>query len=181
MKYFLFRLCFITCLSTVFSLKAQVKKGPVLDNFGPVYAVEDADLLLDGDKLYKVIFDVYTDQKKSDQMNPLIHTAARFLNMHGQYGLQEENMNLVVVLHGTATKNALSDNAYKKTAKKSNPNTALLKALAEKGVKIYVCGQSMKSKGYEVGDLSEHVQVSLSAMTALVKYQSEGYALINFN
>lgn len=181
MKYFLLNLCFITCLSMVCSVKAQVKKGPVLDNFGPVYPIEDADLLLNSDRLYKVIFDVYSDEKRSDEVNPLIHTAARFLNMHGQYGVPEENMKLVVVLHGPATKNALSDKAHKKIAKKPNPNTALLKALSDKGVKIYVCGQSLKSKGFEAGDLSEDVQVSLSAMTALVKYQSEGYALINFN
>ena len=181
MKYFLLHVCLILCLPTVCSVKAQVKTGPVLDDFGPVYPIEDADLLPDSDRLYKVIFDVYTDERKSDRMNPLIHTVARFLNMHGQYGVAEENMKLVLVLHGTATKNALSDDAYKKMAKKSNPNTALLKALSDKGVKIYVCGQSMKSKGFEARDLSEHVRVSLSAMTALVKYQSEGYALINFN
>ncbi len=181
MKYFLLQWCFIICLSTVCSVQAQVKTGPVLDDFGPVYPVEDADLFLDSHRQYNVIFDVYTDEKKPDQMNPLIHTAARFLNMHGQYGLPEENMNLVLVLHGMATKNALSDKAYKNLLKKPNPNTALLKALSDKGVKIYVCGQSMKSKGFETGDLSAHVQVSLSAMTALVNYQSKGYALINFN
>ena len=181
MKYFLLQVCIIICLSMVCSVKAQVKTGPVLDEFGPVYSIEDADLLLDSDRLYKVIFDVYSDEKRSDQMNPLVHTAARFLNMHGQYGVPEENMKLVMVLHGPATKNALSDEAHKKISKKYNPNTALLKALSDKGVKIYVCGQSMKSKGFGAGDISEHVQVSLSAMTALVKYQSEGYALINFN
>ena len=119
MKYFLLHVCLILCLPTVCSVKAQVKTGPVLDDFGPVYPIEDADLLPDSDRLYKVIFDVYTDERKSDRMNPLIHTVARFLNMHGRYGVAEENMKLVLVLHGTATKNALSDNAYKKMAKKS--------------------------------------------------------------
>jgi len=90
-------------------------------------------------------------------------------------------MELVIVLHGAATKNSLSDQAFNKAYKKNNPNSGLMTALKDKNVKIYVCGQSLLSKGYNAGDVSEDVEVSLSALTALVKYQTEGYQLINFN
>ena len=90
-------------------------------------------------------------------------------------------MDIVVVLHGAALKNALREKAFKKKFKTKHPNAELISALVEKDVKIYVCGQSMKSRGYEANDISEDVKISLSALTALVKYQSEGYQIINFN
>ena len=181
MKYFLASLCILICNSVSYAQSAATKAGPIINEYGQVFTVNEADLLLEKDKTYKVIFDVYTDDKKVSNMNPLINTVARFMNMHGQNGVPEENMELVIVLHGAATKNALSDQSYKKAYKRNNPNSGLMAALNEKNVKIYVCGQSLLSKGYHKEDVSEDVEVSLSALTALVKYQTEGYQLINFN
>ena len=117
MKYFLLSLCMTFCFSTSYSQKSKTKAGPVFKDFGEVYAVKNADLLLDTEKTHKVIFDVYTDEKKSGKINPLINTVARFMNMHGQNGVPQENMDLVIVLHGAATKNALTDKAFKKDFK----------------------------------------------------------------
>ena len=181
MKYFLFFIILITCNTLGYSQKHKTNSGPIFQEFGYVYSIENADLLLDKDKKYKVIFDVYSDEKKSGQMNPLINTLARFMNMHAQNGVKEENMEIVLVLHGEATKNALNEAVFKKEYKNEHPNYKLLAALDTKKVKIYVCGQSMKYKGYDASDISEHVSISLSALTALVKYQSEGYQIINFN
>jgi intracellular sulfur oxidation DsrE/DsrF family protein len=181
MKYFLFFIVASISITTGYSQKNKTKTGPVFDDFGAVFAIDDADLLLDVDKTYKVIFDVYTDAEKPEDMNPLINTVARFMNMHAQNGLPEEQMDLVVVLHGAALKNALTEKAFKKKFKTKHPNAELISALVEKDVKIYVCGQSMKSRGYGAKDISEDVKISLSALTALVKYQSEGFQIINFN
>ncbi|MEL4455000.1 DsrE family protein [Lutimonas vermicola] len=181
MKYFLFIIVANISVTIGYSQKQKTKTGPVFEDFGAVFTIDNADLLLDEDKMYKVIFDVYTDEKKAGHMNSLINTVARFMNMHAQNGLHEDHMEIIVVLHGAATKNALSEKAFKKEFKTKHPNEALIEALTDKKVKIYVCGQSMKSKGYEAKDISEDVQISLSALTVLVKYQSEGYQLINFN
>jgi intracellular sulfur oxidation DsrE/DsrF family protein len=181
MKYFLLSLYISICYSAGYSQITQTKAGPVINEYGQVFTVNDADLLLDKDQKYKVIFDVYTDDKKPSNINPLINTVARFMNMHGQNGVPEQNMDLVIVLHGAATKDALSDTAFNKSYKRNNPNSGLMAALKNKNVKIYVCGQSLLSKGYNNEDVSEDVQVSLSALTALVKYQTDGYQLINFN
>lgn len=181
MKYFLSSLCILICYSVCYAQSAETKAGPIINDYGQVFTVNEADLLLEKDKTYKVIFDVYTDDKKVSNMNPLINTVARFMNMHGQNGVPEENMELVIVLHGAATKNALSDKAFNKAYKRDNPNSGLMAALNQKSVKIYVCGQSLLSKGYRAEDVSKDVDVSLSALTALVKYQAEGYQLINFN
>jgi len=181
MKYFLLVLIAIMLNATSYAQKNKTKSGPVFEDFGAVFTVDDADLLLDNDKNYKVIFDVYTDDKKTGNMNPLINTVARFMNMHAQNGLAASQMHIVLVLHGAATKNALTEKAFKKEFKTKHPNAELIDALVKQNVKVYLCGQSMKSKGYEAKHISENVKISLSALTALIKYQSEGFQLINFN
>jgi intracellular sulfur oxidation DsrE/DsrF family protein len=101
--------------------------------------------------------------------------------MHLQQGVSKENLKVVLVLHGAATKNALSDATYLKKYGKENPNSALLHALKQANVDIFVCGQSLYARGYKKENTSTDVQVSLSALTALVHFQSEGYQQINFN
>ena len=66
-------------------------------------------------------------------------------------------------------------------AQKGNPNSALLHALKQANVDIFVCGQSLYARGYKKKNTSKDVKVSLSAVTALVHFQSEGYQQINFN
>ena len=163
-------------------LQAQeTEAGPVIEGFGKVFKVPEADLNLDTGKTYKVLFDVYTDPGGKGDMNPLLTTVARFINMHGQAGLPKEQMKIAVVLHGAGVTNALSDRAHDEKFRRANPNTDLLKALGDAGVELYVCGQSLKSRGFSEKDLAEPVKISLSAMTALVHYQEEGYRIINFN
>lgn len=181
MKNYLLFLSLSVCFTISYAQSKKTTTGPVFKDFGAVFTVEDAELLLDTDREYKVIFDVYSDDKKAGNMNPLVNTVARFMNMHAQNGVPKENMNIVLILHGAATKNALNEKTFKKKYKTRHPNAELIKALTENNVEVYVCGQSLLSKGYDEKDLSEHVQMSLSALTALVKYQSEGYQIINFN
>lgn len=145
----------------------------IIENFGKTHHIENPDLTLDKDKIYKVVFDIYTDNGNDNEINPLINGVARFLNMHAKQGIPKENINVVVSLHGSAAKNAIDTT--------NNLNIPLLKALAEADVKIYVCGQSLISRKLDRTKLSKHVKVSLSAMSVLVKHQSENYQYINFN
>ena len=176
---------FLLCVSLAFSVQnlrsQQTGTGPILNEFGGVFSIPEPDLVLSSDNRYKVMFDTYTDEGGKAEMNPLLNTVARFLNMHGQTGLSKENMEVVVILHGAGMKNALNEEAYKKKFYRSNPNLELLKALDSVGVEIYVCGQSLYSRGFKPEDLAQPVKLSLSAMTALVHFQAEGYQLINFN
>jgi len=179
-KYLLAVIVFISFLS----LKSQSDKpktGPIIDGYGGSYTIKKADLKLEKDKEYKVIFDIYSDNAKEGKDNPLINTVARYLNMHANQGVKLKNMKVAVILHGKVTKSALSDKAYKKKYDSKNPNTELIKALQKASVEFYVCGQSFLSSGFELDDVSENVKVSLSALTALVEYQSNGYQIINFN
>ncbi len=180
MTRILFLLIFLSFI-TINAQQTETKMGPVLEDFGKVFQLENPDLLLKKDKEYKVIFDVYTDRSKGEKINPLLNTVARYLNMHAQQGIPLANMKVIVIMHGAATKSVLNDIAYKKQFKTENPNSQLIHALKEVNVELFVCGQSYLAHGFEIKDKSEKVKVALSALTALVEYQSEGYQLINFN
>ena len=171
-------------LINLFAVKAQIpdaKTGPVIDGFGKAYFIENADLQLNINNEYKVIFDIYTDNSKENEINPLLNTVARYLNMHAQQGVLKENMKVAVILHGAATKSALSNDAYQMQFETSNPNSELIQKLKNANVAIYVCGQSYLANGFKLNEKSDDVKLALSALTALVEYQTNGYQLINFN
>lgn len=165
----------------VISFQVQSQKKVSVADFGKVFQIENPDLLLQKDNIYKVVFDVYTDGKKKSKKNSSIVTVARFINMHIQQGVPAKNLKVALVLHGAATKNSLNDLSYLKKYGKKNPNSRLLSALKQANVDIFVCGQSLYAKGYKKENISKNVQLSLSALTALVQYQSNEYQLINFN
>jgi intracellular sulfur oxidation DsrE/DsrF family protein len=174
-------LLILTCIISANAQQTETKMGPILNNFGKVFQIKNPDLLLKKDKEYKVIFDIYTDRSKGEKINPLINTVARYLNMHAQHGVPKENMKVIVIMHGAATKSVLSDIAYQKQFGSENLNSTLLHALKEADVELFVCGQSYIAHGFDLNDKSSDVKIALSALTALVEYQSEGYQLINFN
>ncbi len=153
--------------------------GPVIDDFGPVFAVPDADFA-PTDLQYKLVFDVAEGSSEPSQVNRRIVTLARFLNMHAQAGVPRANMELALVLHGTAGKDALDNAAFKARFGVDNPNLPLIQALADAGVDIYLCGQTAYSRGLPKDELAGPVQLALSAMTALAALQAEGYGLIAF-
>ena len=100
--------------------------------------------------------------------------------MHVQRGIPLENIHLAFVVHGASGKDALSNEAYKKRYGVDNPNTAHIKALAEKGVHMYICGQSATHAGFIKSELMPEVEMALSAMTVLTVYQANDYSLIRF-
>ena len=171
----------VISFSGIYAQKPIAKSGPVINEFGKVYQIENADLTLQKDKVYKAIFDIYTNTDKKGAINPLINTVARYLNMHAQTGVSAENMKVAFVMHGKAAKDALSNEAYKELYNIDNPNAKLITALKEANVDIFVCGQSYKSRGLPIEGLSKDVKLSLSALTALIEYQEKGYKIINFN
>lgn len=143
--------------------------GPVVDEYGPTYKVDERDVALPDGFVYKTVFDIGQDPKP-DEVNRYLVTVARFLNMHVRNGVSIEEMNLAIVVHGAATRNLVKAD--------DNPNLQLLGKLQEAGVRVYLCGQSMVHSGIRKDELANGVQVGLSAMTQLTILQADGYALI---
>lgn len=175
-------LCLCVFLSTLVAA-AQAEEpqtGPVIEGFGPVYEVPEGSYNLKKDTLYKVSMDVSASADFSSDVNRHFNSAARFLNMHARNGISPDNIEFAIIVHGTAAKDLLVDDAYIERFDEPNPNTVLLNRLSQAGVKIYLCGQTAAYRGFTARDLNPAVTVALSAMTAHVRLQSEGFTLIPF-
>jgi intracellular sulfur oxidation DsrE/DsrF family protein len=158
----------------------ETQTGPVIEAYGPVYAVPEGSWNLNKDTHYKVSMDVSASGDFNSDLNRRIESAARFLNLHARNGIDPKNIEFAIVVHGSAAKDLLKDTAYEARFDGPNPNTAMLAALHNAGVKIYLCGQTAAHRGFTAEELNPVVSIALSAMTAHVRLQSEGYTLIPF-
>lgn len=159
---------------------AAPETGPVVKGYGPVFPVEAGAFNLAGDRLYKVSKDVSRSGDSADERNRELESVARFLNMQARNGTATDRLQTAVVVHGAAAKDLLNDAAYRHRFGVDNPNTGLLSALAGAGVEIFLCGQTAAFREFATADLHPAVTVAVSAMTAHVRLQSEGYTLIPF-
>jgi intracellular sulfur oxidation DsrE/DsrF family protein len=154
--------------------------GPVIDNYGPVFAVPQGSYNLLPDQQYKVVMDVGKGPEDPAQLNRSIESAARFLNMQARNGTSRENLKMAVVLHGSGARAALNEQAHAKHFKVSNGSKGLIEALGNAGVDIYICGQTAAYYGYGPEDLLPQITMAVSAMTVHVRLQQEGYRAILF-
>jgi intracellular sulfur oxidation DsrE/DsrF family protein len=152
--------------------------GPVITSGGGVYPVANADFTIPSDVALRARFDVAESPARRDSVNPGLNSAARFLNMHAQAGIPRERVQVAVVVHGAASRDVLSDAAYRKRFGAANPNQRLLEELAGAGAQIVLCGQTAAHRGIDRGELAKPVRLALSAMTAHVVLQDQGYQLV---
>lgn len=151
--------------------------GPVIEGYGPTYPINDRDVPLREDFVYKAVFDAAANPDET-KLNTGLVSVARYLNMHARNGVSVDNMNIAVVAHGPALKTLLTDDAYFSRYGIDNPNTELVQKLHAAGVRFYVCGQSVMFGGYEKEELVAPAKVALSAMTMMTELQTDGYALL---
>jgi intracellular sulfur oxidation DsrE/DsrF family protein len=160
--------------------QAQDPQSPMVPGFGAVHEIPGADKLPDPSVEYKMVMDVTGGSDDPSEVNPSLYRIARTLNLHALGGVPQENIRAVAVLHSKATPAVLSNEAYRKHFKVDNPNEGLIRALAEAGVEVYICGQSLIARGFANDSLHPDIKVSISAMTILTEYQMKGYALMPF-
>jgi intracellular sulfur oxidation DsrE/DsrF family protein len=157
------------------------KPGPVLTEFGahaPVPGVEQ----LPADTEFAIAFDVSTPAAEGSP-NRGFDSAARFLNMHVAHGVPQENIRLVVVVHGKAALELLTDEAHAAnplSRQGDNPSGKLVEALLAEDVRFILCGQSAAAYGIAPDDLIPGVEMALSAMTAHALLQSNGFTVNPF-
>ncbi len=154
--------------------------GPVIEHFGEVFKIDQPDFKIDTAKEYKAVFDIMESPEAHSEINPSIETVARFLNMHAQSGVPISQLQVALVFHNKASKDVMNNEAYIKRYGKNNPNQELIQALLDVGGQVIFCGQSSNARGIPKEDLIQGVQLSLSAMTALIQLQDEHYRLIKF-
>ena len=166
--------------STAQNSRDDLHDGPLIHNFGEHVDLPNAAFKTNTDMVYKVVFEIF--QALGDPTSPhmRVETAARFVNLHAHAGVPPENIQLAIVLHGGGTQTALTNEAYRKRHKVDNPNLPLLNALSDAGVHIYLCEQSRIRSGTSPDEVAAPVKSALSAMTAIVNLQEEGYHFLTY-
>jgi len=154
--------------------------GPVVPDFGPVMLPPLGAYNLDPNTHYKVSIDIGETAEFPGDLNRKLVSVARFLNMNAQYGVPPENIEFSVVVHGMAANDFLTDAAHARRLNDPNPNTALLDQLTAAGVKVYLCSQTAAFRQMAADEFRPDVIMALSAMSAHVRLQHEGYSLIPF-
>ena len=156
-------------------LQSGAHVGPVIESSGPVFTVERPDLAIPTDFVFKAVFEVTESSSSPEALNGAIDNAARFLNMHVEAGVPVENVQVALVIHGAATTAVLDNAGYRERFGIDNPNVPLFEALSDAGVRLYVCGQAANVFDVPRERIASQVDLALSAMTALVMLESEGY------
>lgn len=89
------------------------------------------------------------------------------------YSLFNDDMSVIVVLHGTelVTVAKQNEDKYESVVQR-------MRYYADQGVKFKVCGLALQDFGYTLADMQDFVEVTPSAMTELVHWQNQGYGLI---
>lgn len=121
----------------------------------------------------KALIDIYLDDPAKlgsalnwirGVMNPL---------MDAPYSMVPEDIPIVVLLHGTEVV-ALA----RKNEARYRDVVQRMRYYADLGVKFRVCGLSMRDYGYTPADMHDFVEITPSALTELMYWQNQGYALI---
>lgn len=97
-------------------------------------------------------------------MNPLLEAP---------YGYAPEELEIVVVIHGTEIVTVASHNEAK-----YQDAVDRMRYFASLGVAFKVCGQAAEDFGYSVKDFQDFIEVVPNAITELAHWQMKGYALI---
>jgi len=154
-----------------------------LANYGPVYAIENADFKTDLNQEFKAVFDVSKSAKKQGELNINFVTVARFLRLHKASALENNSVKAALVVHGSAIFDLLNHKGYADyhgQENLKNPNYALLSVLSDHDVDIILCGQTSSHRSVDKSKLHPKVKVALSAMSAHIDLNKQGYTLINF-
>lgn len=168
---------------SVYAQSDAFKAGKTIVNYGKTATVPGM-VALPKEATFKVSFDV-AKMAKAGEINRSIESVARFINMHTAHGVAVKDINLAVVIHGSAVKDFTNQSFFPTGLNDaettvSNKNADLIDVLQQNGVKFYVCGQSATYHGIKTEDLLPGVNMSLSAMTAHALLQQQGYTINPF-
>ncbi len=169
----------IALLMTFSSVEGQSRPeshaGPYISSGGAVFSVPSPDFATPTDHTFRIVFDVAAGSLADGEVTVGFNSIARFMNMHGQAGVPLGQLDLALVVHGSAAKDVLDNAAYNERLGYDNPNTSLLTELIDAGVRVIVCGQSAMGRGISRDGFLPGVELALSAMTAHQVLQFEGY------
>jgi intracellular sulfur oxidation DsrE/DsrF family protein len=121
----------------------------------------------------KALIDIYLDDPA--KLGSALYWLRGLVNplTEAPYSMFPEDMNIVVLMHGTeiVTLARKNEERYAEVVQR-------MRYYAGMGVKFKVCGLALQDFHYSANDLHDFVEVTPSALTELMHWQNQGYALI---
>ena len=121
----------------------------------------------------KALVDVYLDDPA--KLGAALYWVRGLINplTEAPYSMFAEDMNIIVLLHGTeiVTLARKNQERYQEVLQR-------MRYYADLGVKFKVCGLALRDYDYTPADLHDFVEVTPSAITELMHWQNQGYAVI---
>lgn len=159
---------------------AATFEAGVITGAGKLHPVpENAILMPDPAKTYKVVFAVTLNSDDPSKVNPALDKVARAYNLYRAAGVPADHLKFVAVVYESATPLALDDKHYEDQFLVKNPNLPVIRELVKAGVRITVCGQSVAGHKYRFEWIDHDVPITLSGITAVTELEQEGYALFH--
>lgn len=121
----------------------------------------------------KALVDVFLDDPA--KLGAALYWLRSLVNplVEAPYSLFPEDMSIIVLMHGTEIVTLARKNEARYTELVQR-----MRYYAEMGVKFKVCGLALQDYHYTADDMHDFVEVTPSAITELVHWQNQGYALI---
>lgn len=121
----------------------------------------------------KVLIDIYLDDPA--KLGSALYWLRGLVNplTEAPYSMFPEDMSIIVLMHGTeiVTLARKNEARYAEVVQR-------MRYYADMGVKFKVCGLALQDFHYSANDLHDFVEVTPSALTELMHWQNQGYALI---
>lgn len=162
------------------SLAAQQQAGPVINGGGKHAPVPNPTFEVPRDLAYKVAFNIQVGSAKPGEPNDAFNIPARFVNQGAAQGFPRGQVDVAIVVHGTAGEELLSNEEYRARKGVDNPNIALLEEMSKAGVRIILCGQTAANRNMPREKILPFVKVAPSAAWAFATLTRQGYTVNPF-
>jgi len=121
----------------------------------------------------KALIDIYLDDPR--KLGAALNWVRGVMNplTEAPYSMIPDEIPIIVLMHGTevVTLARKNEQRYLEVVQR-------MRYYADLGVKFKICGLAIRDYGYTADDLQSFVEVTPSALTDLVHWQNQGYALV---
>ncbi len=103
-------------------------------------------------------------------------------NYENIYGMQiNKDFELVAIGYAGGGRWLISDEAYNRSygVSTGNPSSDLVESLIARGIKVYMCQNTMRGNGWQTADLLPGVLMVPSGAVGIMDYEHRGYQYIN--
>lgn len=151
----------------------------LVPDFGAYREIPDAFDKPDPALRYRIVFEVTAAARDAAKPHHGLEKVARMVNLLSVHGVEVQPGDMVVAIHGQASRALLTDAAHRRRHDgAANPNVEIIRQLTAAGVSIRLCGQVMQALGYARDELHPDVKVDVSAITTVATLQMRGYAVM---